>query len=295
LIAIDILYRLACFIGLRFPLPLAYFIACRLTDIRYLCFSGARKTCWKNFRVVLRHRAALTGEVFDEQRLRLTVRAAYHNFARYITDFIRTPKWNRQTVRRRVTVENLEYLQAALDRQKGVIVLTAHLGNWELAGIATSLLGFPLHAIALPHRMAYASKAFLRRRQSKGVKVILAGDYTRQVLKAIRQKEVVAVLGDRLFTEKGTRTVFMGRTAAMPRGPATLAVKTGAEMLVGFLVMEGSRYRLFFERMPQPPQDLSEDGRISFLMDAGVKIMEKNILRFPSQWLCFSPVWPEEF
>ena len=288
---IEVLYRFFCFLGIHLPLPLSYFIARRIAELRYIFLPSLRRTMRKNMEVVLKYRAKTYGEKFDYSLLNKKVKQTYYYFAKYMVDFFNLPRWDRKDVEKRVKVENISYLDEALSYGKGVIVLTAHLGNWELAGVATSLLGYKVNAIAIPYRSPSITRIYKKRREEKGVKVILTGENPKQILKVLKSNEIIAILGDRVFTEKGMEVEFMGRKTHLPRGPATLAVKTGAKFLSGFLVMEGNSYRLYFGKIIEPPEDMDEEEKISYLAEKGAREIEKNILLYPEQWLNFSSMW----
>jgi Kdo2-lipid IVA lauroyltransferase/acyltransferase len=289
-----ILYRMGSFVGMHLPLPFARLLARIVGRIRYYFSSPAlRNGITSNMRVVLAYRAQKRGIPCDGDDLRTFVREAYRNFALYLMEFFRIPLWTPATVRKNVEVEGLERLDRALAKGKGVIVLTGHIGNWELAGICASLLGYPVNAVALPFRSRRIAGIFIARRQMKGVKVILTGAGPKEILHVFRRNQLVAVLGDRLFTEKGYEVMFMGRKTLLPRGPATLAVKTGAPYLPGFLIRHGGGYRLVFEDFLEAPAELPEHDRIQMLLEKGAKVLEDYILAYPGQWLNFSPLWQE--
>jgi len=107
----------------------------------------------------------------------------------------------------------------------------------------------------------------------------------------LKENRILAILGDRIFTEKGMKVEFMGREVLFPRGPATLAIKTGAEFIAGFLIMKENGYRMFFREIEKPPFHLSEEEKIKLLTQKGATIIEEVILSHPSQWLNFSNVW----
>ena len=288
---IAILYRFFCFLGIHLPLPVSYFIARRIAELRYIFLPSLRRIMRKNMKVVLKYREKIYGEKFDYSLLKEKVKQTYYYFAKYMVDFFNLPKWERKDVERKVKVENISYLDEALSYGNGVIVLTAHLGNWELAGVVTSLLGYKINAIAIPYRGPSITRIYKKRREEKGVKVILTGENPKKILKALKSNEIVAILGDRLFTEKGMEVEFMGRKTYFPRGPATLAVKTKAKFLPGFLVMEGNSYRLFFGKIIEVPENMEEKEKIRYLVEKGAKEIEKNVLLYPEQWLNFSPMW----
>jgi len=173
---------------------------------------------------------------------------------------------------------------------KGVVALTAHIGNWELAGITASLMGYGVTAVSIPYLSPAVTRIYRKRRSSKGINVLLTGTSPKGPLKALRENRVLAVLGDKVFTERGIKTVFLGVEASLPRGPATLAVKTDAFFTAGFFVMEKDKYRFFFKRIPAPLETMTEEEKINFLFRNGARAIEETILQYPSQWLNFSPV-----
>jgi len=289
----NFLYKLCCFAGIHFPLPITCFIGRRLAEAKYIFRPDLRNGITKNLKIALKYRAKIEGKDFSYDELRKMVKQSYYNFVKYLVDFFNIPKWTGNTVRKKVKVENIHCLDKTLSSGKGVIVLTAHLGNWELAGVIASLLGYKINAIALPFETPKITKIIAGIRESKGVKVIFAGANLKSVFKAMRKNEILAVLGDRVFTEKGVKIRFMGKLTLLPRGPATIAVKTGARMVAGFLVTEGDGYKLFFENIQGPPESMSEEEKILFLVRKGAEIIEKNILLYPNQWLNFSPMWKE--
>jgi KDO2-lipid IV(A) lauroyltransferase len=239
---------------------------------------------------VLQYKSRKEGTPFTEKELKETVKESYYHFARYMTDFFSVSK-NKQKFVNKTKVIGIEHLKKALSFKNGVIVLTAHLGNWELAGVMTVLLGFPLSAIAFPFRSKNIAKLFQGIRKNVGINVIETGAHPKEILKALRRNEVIAVLGDRVFTEKGTKIDFMGKPAILPRGPATLAVKTRAKYIAGFLVYNKDTYTLLFQDFNEPPQSVSDNEKIQFYLEEGKKTLEKYILEYPFQWLNFSSTW----
>lgn len=280
-------YRIACFLGIYLPLPLLHCVARRAAELKYFLFPAIRRRMQEQLRCVLEYRAKKNGTVMNDAVLASTLKDAYYNFARYMVDFFRIPKWDVEYVKKNVKLDNLEYLDEALSYNKGVISITAHLGNWELAGIVSSLLGYKISAVSIPYINEFITGVYKNRRKSKGVNVILTGSGPKQLLKALKRNDVIAILGDRIFTEKGMTLQFMGKPTKMPRGPATLAVKTGAKMLPGFFVMENGGYRFFFGKIFTVAGDLSEEEKISSFAQQGAKAIEDAIIQYPSQWLNF--------
>ncbi len=286
----TIIYHFCCFLAVHLPLKVLYSIARLTAFTRYVFLHGLRRNVTGNLRVMLEYRKISRGVSYTEKELHNLARKTFYNFARYLTDFFYVPKWNLQTVKERVRIENIEFLNEGLTSGNGVIALTAHIGNWELAGIVSSMLGYKVTAISIPYLNPSVTRIYKKRRNAKGLDVILTGSNPKKVLKALKQNRILAVLGDRVFTEKGMEIPFMGTEIIFPRGPATLAIKTGAVFVAGFFVMEGENYRFFFRKIPPPSLYLSEEEKINFLVLRGAETIEKVILEYPDQWLNFTPL-----
>ncbi len=285
----DYIYRLCSFLGGRLPLPLLYLIGRLVSGLKYIFIYSTRRNVRANARAILEYRRKKKGIPYTEKDLARTVRETYNNFSRYLVDFFNVPRWNIESVRKKVVVEGIDLLDEGFSCGRGVVALTAHVGNWELAGIAASILGYKVTAVAIPYLSPAVTKIYRERRNSKGVDVLLTGSNPRGLLKALRENRVLAVLGDKAFTEKGIKTEFLGVDALLPRGPATLAVKMGAFFTAGFFMMEKNGYRFFFRRISLPHSSMSEEEKINILFEGGARAIEEVILEYPSQWLNFSP------
>ena len=286
----TILYTFMSFLGRHLPLQYLYFIGRTVAIFRYCVLHEMKKTVKDNLRIILEYRKKIKGIPYTEKDLNTLVRNTFFNFAQYLVDFFYIPKWTSEMVKKKVRVENIELLNEGLSHGKGVIALTAHIGNWELAGIAASLLGYKVTAIAIPYLNPAVTRIYKTTRTTRGIEVILTGANPKHILKALRENRILAVLGDKVFTEKGTNVRFLGTEALLPRGPATLVVKTGAAFVAGFFIMEGQNYRFFFTKIDQPSPQLPEEEKINFLIQKGAEVIEKVILSYPDQWLNFSPL-----
>ena len=286
----DYIYRFCSFLGAHFPVPFLYCVGRMAARLKYIFIRSVRTNVRTNVRIILEYRKNKRGIDYTEKELTYIVKQTYYNFSRYLTDFFTIPRWDIQTVRKKVKIENMELLDEGLAYGKGVVALTSHIGNWELAGIVSAILGYRVTAVAIPYRSSVITRIYKEKRNSKGVEVLLTGTNPKGPLKALRDNRILAMLGDKVFTEKGMEINFLGVDTVLPRGPATLAVQTGAFYTAGFFIMEKDRYRFFFKRINQPPASMEKESKISFLFTNGAKIIEEVILDYPSQWLNFSPI-----
>ncbi|MCM8818177.1 MAG: lysophospholipid acyltransferase family protein, partial [Candidatus Omnitrophica bacterium] len=177
--------------GKYFPEKLCFFIARVITEIRYLFTPKLKRIMGKNLEIILTYRDKKN---YERQEIMRYVKETYINFGKYMAEFFTIPKLNYQKVKKKVIVENIELLEEKLLKGKGVIVLTAHIGNWELAGIVTSILGYKICAIAIPYLTPKITEIYKRIRESKGVEVILTGSNPKKFLKFKRENKIMAIL-----------------------------------------------------------------------------------------------------
>jgi KDO2-lipid IV(A) lauroyltransferase len=280
------LYRFGQFIALALPLKLAYLLAAWLAQGYYLFAFGDRRAVKANLRVIFPEESNL--------QLRKISRMMFRNFAKYLVDFFRFEKLNREYIDKNIKLENLRYFDEALAKGKGVVVLTAHLGNWELGGVVIAQLGYPFWAVALPHKNKKVNDFFDAQRNKKGVKVIAMGKAVRSCITEIRKNHMVALVGDRDFTEKGILIDFFGRPTHFPEGPAALSLMTGASIVPGFMLRNPDNS--FTLRIEKPIEFTPTGDKIKDLADL-IKVykvvIEDYIYKYPDQWYVFRRFWAE--
>ncbi|MCX5699085.1 MAG: lysophospholipid acyltransferase family protein [Candidatus Omnitrophica bacterium] len=278
------IYRFGQFLALTLPLRLVYFLAAFLAQGYYFFAFGDRRSVKANLRVIF--------PKITNRQLRKISRMVFRNFAKYLVDFFRFEKLNRQYIDKNIKLENLRYFDEALAKGKGVVVLTAHLGNWELGGVVIAQLGYPFWVVALPHKNKKVNEFFDAQRNSKGVKVIAMGKAVRSCITAIRNNQMVALVGDRDFTEKGVIVDFFGRPTHFPQGPAALSLMTGASIVPGFMLRNpDDSFTLRIEKPLEftPTGDKAKD--LADLIKVYKVIIEDYIRKYPEQWYVFRRFW----
>lgn len=280
------LYRIGLLLALALPLKIAYGLSLILADMRYIFFVRDRRVVKKNLEVVL-------GKV-NKKKLSYESRWVFRNFAKYLVDFFRFSKLDKNFIDKFVSIEGKRYLDEALSNGKGVIVVTAHLGNWELGGVIAALLGYPLNVIALSHTNRKVDNLFIQQRSMKGINVIPLGFGLRKCFRALSRNEIVALLGDRDFSGQGINLDFFGKKAVVPRGPATFSIKSGAPIVPGFMIRgKGNKFKLIFEPMLSSTLTGDLDLDTEIITKEILKILEKYIKKYPSQWFMAADFWGE--
>jgi len=278
-------YRLAQMISQGLPRRFAYWLGLRIADRFYARDHVGRQAVMANLSRIMESQ----GTHASESSLQQMARKNFQYFGKYLVDFFKFSQFSLGDVHRLVNVEHLEYLEQAERLERGVVLITAHLGNWELGGAVLTSLGRRVSAVFYPQRFSKINDLFQKHRSRRGILLIPFGHAARGVLQALKNKEHVAMLADRDYTiHHDNPILFFGRPARLPSGPARIAVKTGSPVVPTFLVrQEDDTFRLRFHAPIIPTPELSVELMRLRIRDA----LESEISRNPLQWFVFDDFW----
>jgi lauroyl/myristoyl acyltransferase len=278
-----ILYRIGQFIALTFPLKVGYGLAIFFSDLHYIFSPGDRATVKENLKAIFPDKSDR-----EIRRIRIWM---FRNFAKYLVDFFRFEKIDAEYIKNNI-LENIRYFDDALKKGKGVIVLTAHLGNWELGGVVTALLGYPFWAVALPHKDRRVNNFFNSQREKKGMRVIQLGKAVKACLNLLKENKMVALVGDRDFSVKGFTLDFFGKDTFFPEGPAAFSLKTGSAIVPGFMLRnKDDTFTLRIERPLEFTPSGNKNNDLRQIIGKYKLIFEDYIRKYPEQWYMFRKFW----
>ena len=276
------LYRTGQFLARVLPFGLSNALVTFLCDIHY-CFSkNDRQAVENNLKIVLK-----TDHVPRSQ-----VRAVFRGFGRYLLEFFTmTKRLQPAFIQSNVHIKDIEYLNEVLQKGKGAILVSAHLGNWEMGGAVLPLLGYPLSVVALAHKDPKVNALFNTQREAFGAMVIQADVAVRRIVEHLQRNRLIAILGDRDFGNHGVVMDFLGHKTMIPKGSAFFSMKTGVPIIPIFFIRTNDDH---FEIKIYPPIDPPHllDGKVT---DQALKeyiqryltAIEAEVKRNPSQWLLF--------
>ncbi len=270
-------------LGLRF----AYFIA--IFPAAYFSFASPDVAATMDF-----HRRFF-GRVPWWKRRWLVFRH-FHSFGRAIIDRTAILAGNRKNFSFQFDGE--KNLRDALAEKRGVLLLTAHLGNWEAAGQLLTRIDVPITVTGFD-RETPEIRAILNRASQQNFKLLpLAGSPMDAIplVAALRRGEVVAMLGDRAYGSPAARIPFLGGTAAFPIGAYVMASIAGAPLMHVFSLREPAGHYRFFGFPAQHPQLPPHNQRDEYLKSCAAKYahdLESVMRRDPFQWYNFFPFWQE--
>ncbi|MFH1862514.1 MAG: lysophospholipid acyltransferase family protein [bacterium] len=229
---------------------------------------------------------------WDERKIQLTTKRCYQHFGALLVEFARLPLLKPNNVASLVDFENLEVLREALKLGKGGIVVSGHLGNWELMGAATAVLGFPVSYIVTSQSNNRVDALMDELRRSVGIEIIKRRDALKGVIKVLNNNRLIAILSDQDAHEAGVFVPFFGRLASTPRGAAMFALRTGAALIFVESYRQGTdRLKVHFQLISKDGLSRNSDEAVKELTRRFTEKLEEAVRRHPEQWFWMHRRW----
>lgn len=283
------LYRIGHRLALLLPVKISYSLSVFFARMKFFLV-------WKERRYIANNLKVILGE--DSPVVPAYARAMYENFGCYLVDFFRTERIDKEYIKRFIRITGLENMDEVLKKGKGAIGLTAHIGNWELCAHVLGVLGYRINAVALTHKNERINNFFINQRKLGGIKVVPVGVSVRKCFSALKNNEIVGILGDRDFSgTNGIFVDFLGRKMLVPEGPAVLSLRTKAAIVPAFMIRDEKDSRCFtyiFEKPVYPQPTGNEEQDILVLTEKIAKIIESYVRKYPQQWFMFREFWIPE-
>jgi Kdo2-lipid IVA lauroyltransferase/acyltransferase len=226
-------------------------------------------------------------ELSTQERSRL-IDGVFASVARLLADFARFPQINVSSVHDVIRYEGLEHYQRAKQKGRGILIATAHLGNWELSAFTHALMTEPMCVMVRPLDNPFIDRLVEERRQLSGNKLILKKDAALSVVRAVKANQAVGILIDQNTTpEEGVFIDFFGMKACAGVAFAKLAARTGAAVVPGFAFWEEAerKYVLRFYPEVEITGDAAADTQRIH------SEFERVIRQYPDQWLWIHRRW----
>ncbi|MHB8508168.1 MAG: lysophospholipid acyltransferase family protein [Candidatus Dormibacteria bacterium] len=263
-----------------------YGAAGSLGDLGFVLNRGARRQAIENY-------AGILGLPTTHPAVHRVARQALRGYTKLMADFLLLSRLGPEQVLQRVDVEGIENMYQALRQGRGVVVVTPHFGNWDIAAAAACALGLPVSAVADHYGDEELNSRVVASRARFGMKVIpLDRNAGRGVIKALRNNEIVALVCDLPKEGRNFRVDLCGQAAMVPAGPAVLALRSGAPVVpILCRRLPDDRYRLVME----PPVEFAPSGDRDrdepALAQAIIDRFNPALRATPEQWYLFSPMW----
>lgn len=268
------------------PRSLARSFAVGITRILYALLPKLGKTARVNLKIAFPN-------LSNAQR-NMIIRRMLRNLGWMAAEFARFPKYTKENIEQFVVLDGHENFLQGQRRGKGVLILTGHIGAWELSSFAHALYGFPLHYMARPIENERIDTLVNAYRCRAGNRPIFKNESARAMLKILKDAGTIGILADQnTMPEEAVFVDFFGKAASTTTGIARVALHTAAAVVPGYAVWDESlrKYRLRFE----PPVDLVRTGNaerdILENTQKFAKVLEEIIRKYPDQWVWVHGRW----
>ncbi len=233
----------------------------------YYLASGRRRLTLDNLRLAL-------GAELSEGQIRETALGSFEHLGMNIAEFFKLPSLNRENIGRHTFVEGEENLVEALEMGKGVLVLSSHLGNWDMLSGGLALRGYPGGLITKISGSEALNRIWMRYRRDLGVELFMGRGTMKETIRHLRKGGMVGfALDQNARRREGIFVPFFGREACTITSLALLARRTGAPVVPVYTYREGDVHHIVIEK----PLLHDDDG-----LDADADILEKT--RIYTQW-----------
>ena len=230
----------------------------------------------------------------DASARQIIRRGVYSNLGRVALALAKLPAWSAGEIRKHVEFVGLEHFHSAAAKGRGVMLLTAHLGNWELGALAHGAVVGPISVIVRPISNRLVDSLVESRRRAHGNRVINKQKSAREVLKVLAANGTVGILADQnALGDEAVFVDFFGMPAATNKGFAQLALHSGAAVVPAVARWNASSKRHVIEYGPEIPltrTDISANDVVSNTQRFQ-RALEDSIRKVPEQWLWIHRRW----
>jgi len=214
-------------------------------------------------------------------------RASYANWGRCVMEFSAFAHLTKAEMLDLVAVEGLEHFDRVRAEGKGGVVISGHLGNWELIPATLSALGRPIHGLIGQQSNTRVDDVMNDLRRRQGIPLITKSVALRKVLQVLKAGEFVVMLADQDARKGGVFVEFLGRPASTVRGPALFAIRSRCPILPTSVARAGTRHRLIIEAPLYSATIENEDEQVRDLTQRYTDRLAAHIRQRPQEYF-----WP---
>ncbi len=268
------------------PVKIALLIGEWLGEMMYRLMNHRRAIGQKNLTIAFGH------DISDLEKERI-LRSTFRNFGKLFVEVLHFPRMGNNYICKKVSILGKDNYIEAQNSGKGVLVLAAHFGNWEMASYAQSMVDAPINIVARPLDNPFLNGVVTKLRTMHGNKLLSTKDGLKQIIKALKNRETVAILMDQnTVRDQGIFVNFFGEPACTIPVIAVLALRYDVPVIPAFLVRTGyDTHTMHIE--PEisilRTREALKDIRLNTANFN--KIIEKFIRKYPEQWFWIHNRW----
>ena len=272
--------RCLCFILMLAPLRFTYLLARLIGALAFHVFRFRRNIVLGNLEIAL-------GSEMPHEKLAGIGAESYRQTAMSFLELLIAPKF-RKHIHEILAPEQQRLIRDLLRNGHGLVAVSGHLGNWELQGAAAAAaMPEPFVVAAVRQSNPHINRFITRRRISMGMDVAGSKEAMKMLIRGLKNGQAVGLVADQNAGRDAVFVDFFGRKAATHPGPAKLALKFRAPMLVGAAIRTGpGRFKVLLEQV-----DIRADDTVESLTRRHVKILESFIRQYPEQYFWLHRRW----
>ncbi len=220
-------------------------------------------------------------------------RKSYESVAVTLFEFLLLPSMSLKSLREMVSIRNPELFENAQKKGRGLILLTAHFGSWELFAQASGLAAGGEGVIMIRIQAnPFAAQEIQRCRTALGLRTISAAAGVREVLRTLSGGGWVVIAADQAAPKESVPVEFFGRPVPTYQGPAAFALQTGAEILLGSALRDDAgSYSVTFRRIGHDDLSIDDPLSVQLLTERQTRATEEMIRQDPAQWMWMHRRW----
>ncbi len=280
------LYKLASWLCWKLPPWFRYRLAAFIGELYYWLAREHSRYADYNIRIAM-------DEPRVNRRVRLVARRSFRNYVKYMVDFLRLPHLQAQEIAALLTGVGWEYITETVAAGKGTMLITPHFGNWDTAAAVMTGHGFPVSSVAKDFEPPELNELVQGARRSQGMTIYTLKDSFRGLFTTLKNNGMVVLLLDSPLQNEGIVVDFFGRPARMAAGPGTLVYRTGAKVILGYIVRQPGNRTYYGCWEPPMKYELTGEREhdIQAITQSIATSIEKLVRRHPDQWYMFRPLF----
>ncbi len=218
---------------------------------------------------------------------------SYKNFAITLVEILYLPWSSEYQIINAVTFHNLDLIEKKEKEKNGVILLSAHFGNWEYIAISAGIqLNIKMSVIVKSQRNPYVNDWMNRARTRWTNKVVPLGVSIRNIYSELRNKGIIALVADQRGPEESIKLEFFGRKTSVYTGPAILSLKMNAPIIYGITIRQPDySYKAEIIEISKENLPNEYDEKVKMLSERMLNYLEKTIREHPEQWFWMHKRW----
>jgi KDO2-lipid IV(A) lauroyltransferase len=230
---------------------------------------------------------------FSQKRIKEIAYGSYKSFCFTLAEILYLPKISEEALNKIMLCEKRDLIVKRFNENNGVILLSAHFGNWEYVAISVALqIRKKFHVVVKPQRNPFVNNWMNKLRTKWTNEVVPLGISIRNIFSVLLNKGIVAMVADQRGPKESIKLEFFGRMTSVYTGPAVLSLKTNSPIIYGISTRQKNlNYSVDIIEVDRSNLPENQEEKIKVLTERMLKILEEIIKQNPEQWLWMHKRW----